>query len=449
MEQRVNVHAMIGEPITTLQMDTIMRISENVGASFMGDDRFDAYQFINRHMEDSRRIEREKRLQDEAPVKKKKAKKKEPEPETCSRCSKTLGEFDGFHDLVTNKKICYECYQIRTKESDWLERTGQLDQFQFKLDTPEKETTKPVEKRGNRMLNNLKSIMGEFGKVTTDQFKLSFQGVAVRTEKPSVANAASYAVYDAANNRMIDVMDFVLDAQGMLFKLPVTLDQLRKGDIIIVKEKPLVVKSVNKEAHSIRALNPLSNNETTHKPAGNLFGFQFITKVTSMFELMQGGQQGMNPFMMLALVGDSKEDSKISELLPFLMMGGMQQGAGANPMAQMLPFMLMSGKDGGSNNMMEMMLMSQMFNQGGGFGFNQQQPAQAQQGFGSLFGQGFPMFGENAFHPNTPASPDNTDYTEPEDETPSAPNIIDLLKSNPEEVANFIKNNPDLFKSEE
>lgn len=330
----------------------------------------------------------------------------------CSCCGVPVSNDFAYHDITnpgSNNELCDDCYKKKCQTSEWKKiDKGIKDRMKMggKKVGRKPVETKPEKKRGNHMLNNIKSLLGEFGKVTTEQFKLSFQGIAVRTEKPTTENAASYAVYDAANNRMVDVMDFVLDAQGLLFKIPVTISQLKQGDIIIVKEKPLVVKSVNAEAQSIRALNPLSNNETTHKPAGNLFGFQFITKVTSMFELTQGGQQAMNPLMMMAFMGDDEGDNKFADLLPLMMMGGFQ-GTGANPMAQMLPLMMMSGgKDGKNSSIMETMLMAQMF---GGFGGGFGAPAQAQpvqqptqgQGFGNFFGQGFPMFGATPFAPVT------------------------------------------------
>lgn len=306
----------------------------------------------------------------------------------CTLCNTHLHEHEIYYKpFSTGKgmhKLCADCYESVASTDEAIKNTG--------AETP----TKP-KKRGNSMFANMKSILGEIGKVTTEQFKLSFQGVAIRTEKPTAGTDASYAVYNPLENRMVDVMDFVLDVENVFYKIPVALNQLKQGDIIIAKDKPLVVKSVDEKKFSIRALNPITNNETTYKPAGNLFGFQFITKVVSMFDMMQPGQQ-MNPMMMLAFAGDNDGDSKFGDLLPLMMMGGMNGQAGANPMQNMLPFLMMSGK-GGDSSMMEMMMMSQMM--GGGFGGFGQQPAQQGFGFQNFFNTQAPVTEEELVDGNT------------------------------------------------
>lgn len=308
----------------------------------------------------------------------------------CRCCRETTLYSASFIDLISHERLCYTCYGILKETDEWKIKAGRKtskDLEEIELHSKEvsfdkldllTQPTKP-KKRGNNMFNNIKSIMGDFGKITTGDFKLAFQGIAIRTTKSDKYSDGTdaYAVYDADNNRMLDVMDFVLDVDNVLYKMPVALNTLKQGDIILVKDKPLVVKSVNVEAQSVRALNPISNNETTHKPAGNLFGFNFITKVTSMFDMMQptGEQAGFNPMMLMALNGDKGEG--MEGLLPLMMMGGLQGGATANPMQQMLPLMMMSDKSGDGGDMMQMMMMSQMFN-------GQQGGANP---FGAMFGQ--------------------------------------------------------------
>lgn len=243
-------------------------------------------------------------------------------------------------------------------------------------DKKSEETKKQTENGAGTMLN-IQSIVGQFGEVTNGAFKLSMQGIAIKTGKDS------YAIYDKENGRMVDVMDFVTDADGMLFQLPTQLAQLKENDIIDINNKPAIVKSVNVEEKSVLALDPATSNEFTHKFPGNLFGFEFVTKITTIFEAMggvnplaptQGGAQpAMNPLLMMTLLGKDSGSSKMKDLLPLLMMQG---NAGGNAqMQQMLPFLLM--KDGGSSKMMEMMMLSQMMGGQGANPFAFMQPAQA------------------------------------------------------------------------
>jgi hypothetical protein len=131
-----------------------------------------------------------------------------------------------------------------------------------------------INKEGENTMNiNTRNLFDGIGVDKSGLFKISMMGLAIRN------NEGRYVVYDGT--QMIDVMDMVIDAQDMIFRLPAT--EVKVGDLIISHREPLFVKAVNAD-RTLTVLNPLSDKVETVAPSKSILGFGFYTKVVSMID---------------------------------------------------------------------------------------------------------------------------------------------------------------------
>ena len=182
---------------------------------------------------------------------------------------------------------------------------------------------------------NLGNIMGDlkFGKADSRQFKLSMNGIAVRSADNK------FNVYDEKTGTLIDVAGMTFDFDA-LYVMP--SNEVVKGDIILHAGFPVFITSV--EDGKVEGVKYLDRTIIRIPATKNIFGFNFYSKVISLFgdmgassadEANPFGAMFSNPMMMMMMMGDKGSGNGSS------MFGG---------------------------DMMEMMMMSQMM--GGGQGFN-------------------------------------------------------------------------------
>lgn len=205
-------------------------------------------------------------------------------------------------------------------------------------------TDKPVEqkKENESMMNGLKF---EFGPCTNDNVKISMYGLAIRN------NAGTWVSYNRTSGEIVDVDIFNFDGGNFLFKMPVALKEVKIGDIVIHNKVPVFVTAV--EEGKLIAVDVRAGEEKSIIPTKNMFGFDFITKVVSVLDAVQGAPTpnepfgNMLPFLML-------QDGKMDKNMALMLM--MNQGNNVfanNPM--MLYFMM--SNDGKDCDMLPLMLM--------------------------------------------------------------------------------------------
>lgn len=179
----------------------------------------------------------------------------------------------------------------------------------------------------------------EYGPVDSSLISLSPYGLAIKDTK-----GAAYA-YNAATKQTVDVSGFTFDFKGMIYKMPVAVNQVAVGDMILHKGKAMFVYDIN--GTEIHAVDILRSEAKTVIPVTNMFGFNFVTKVFSMVNLDGSTPSADQPFgnlmpiMMASMVfgegetpwggtGDSMDFGKMMMLSA--MMGG------KNPFANMFNF---------------------------------------------------------------------------------------------------------------
>lgn len=221
----------------------------------------------------------------------------------------------------------------------------------------EKDIEKKVEEVLNKRKENEKMKFGnfDFGPVKdNDAIRMSPYGIAVKNA------SGAYQAYDKVNGEMMDVDIINFKADNMFFKIPVAIDAIGTGDVVIHNRKPMVVFGFSEQG-DIVAVDIAVGEKKTIMPAKSPFGFNFITKIVSLFDNMTNNTQpdaqhpfgNMLPFMMM---GDQSED--FDPMLMCMMAQG-QNGSTNMFTNPMMVYFLISNSDTKST-LMAMMAMSMM-----------------------------------------------------------------------------------------
>ena len=105
--------------------------------------------------------------------------------------------------------------------------------------------------------------------------------------------------------------------------MPAAIKDLRAGDMVLHRGKPMYVQSV--EEDGIHCIDILNSEAKVVVPVTNMFGFNFVTKVVSLMNFNAAQPSAENPFgnlmpfmMMSSVMGDDS-DNDFSKMM---MMGG-------------------------------------------------------------------------------------------------------------------------------
>lgn len=150
---------------------------------------------------------------------------------------------------------------------------------------------------------------------------LSPYGIAVRSSK------GEYLTYNAATGATVDVTGFTFDFQKMIYKMPAAIKDLRAGDMVLHRGKPMYVQSV--EEDGIHCIDILNSENKVIVPVTNMFGFNFVTKVVSLMNFNAAQPSAENPFgnlmpfmMMSSVMGDDSDNDFSKMMMMSMMMGG-------------------------------------------------------------------------------------------------------------------------------
>ena len=197
---------------------------------------------------------------------------------------------------------------------------------------------------------NMKNFNFDFGPCTNDQCHVSMYGIAVK-------NAAGvYVSYNPNTKEIVDVDILNFEGAKYMYKIPVALNDIAVGDVIIHNRKPMFVISLSTDgSNNLTCVDVCAGEQKTIVPTVNMFGFNFVTKIVSLFNMMGNGTPSpehpfgnMLPFM---LMGDNKN------IDPMMLM--MMNGNAAMNNPAMLYLMIKDNKD---IDPMMFMFMSGAFN---------------------------------------------------------------------------------------
>ena len=189
-----------------------------------------------------------------------------------------------------------------------------------------------------------KTLKFDFGPCKGKKKKMSMYGLALRN------TAGTWVPYAQASGDIIDVDMCNFDGSNFMFKIPAALSEVKIGDIVVHNKVPMFVISV--AGNKLTAVDVCAGEEKTIIPTKNMFGFDFITKIVSVFDAVQGAPTPNEPFgnmLPFLMLQDGKMDKNMALML---MMSQGNKGFTSNPMmmyammsdgvdSDMLPFMLM------------------------------------------------------------------------------------------------------------
>ena len=213
--------------------------------------------------------------------------------------------------------------------------TNDLNQLKDRIDIVETKINSNERKESNTM-NMFSALNLDFGPVASNIIRISPFGLAIKTTN------REWHTYDAVNQKIVDVSDFSfsLGDTPILYKMPVAPAAVAVGDLILHNGTPVYVVDFEDESNKsagIIVIDTDSNERKTILPVCNVFNFNFITKVVSLFNFSTGAN---------SLFGTPSADQPFGNILPMMMMSEM------------------FGKDsksGDKTDIFTIMMMSQMF----------------------------------------------------------------------------------------
>lgn len=193
----------------------------------------------------------------------------------------------------------------------------------------------------------------DFGPLKSDNVHMSMYGLAVKNRN------GNYVAWDKANESIMNVDILNFNGDGLMYKMPVPIKDIKDGDIIIHNRVPMFVVEVYEK--TLGVIDIYSGEKKNVILSKSPFGFDFATKVVSIMDFS-------------AMNGDApSEDNPFGSMWPFLMLNGSDsidpmalafmcagKGDGANPM---MMYALLASK-GNNDNLLPLMLMMN----GGKFG---------------------------------------------------------------------------------
>ena len=225
-------------------------------------------------------------------------------------------------------------YSLSTAISNHNELEKQLEKTALAVKKLKDKTTKPME-NDEKENKNMKGFNFDFGTCENNNVRLSMYGLAIKN------GAGEWVSYNPKSHEIINVDIFNMENGGKyLFKMPVGIKQIKEGDIVVHNKVPMFVTNINPDGKSFEVVDAREGECKTIIPTKNMFGFDVITKVVSLFGAFMDAPTADQPF---------------GNMLPFLMMNDKE----VDPM---VAFMLMNQQNDGnmdfmSNPMMMYMLM--------------------------------------------------------------------------------------------
>lgn len=212
--------------------------------------------------------------------------------------------------------------------------------------------SEPTKEEEDNKMNN-KIFNFDFGPIKSDNVRMSMYGLAVKNR------SGNYVAWDKANESIMNVDILNFNGDGLMYKMPVPIKDIKDGDIIIHNRVPMFVVEVYEK--TLGVIDIYSGEKKNIILSKSPFGFDFATKVVSIMDFCAMNDDAPsedNPFgnmWPLLMLNDSGSIDPMA--LAFMCAG---KGDGANPM---IMYALLASK-GNNDNLLPLMLMMN----GGKFG---------------------------------------------------------------------------------
>lgn len=220
--------------------------------------------------------------------------------------------------------------------------------------TLEKLVDERIDKKINKNKNEeekkdmMKGFNFDFGPCTDDNVRMSIYGLAVKN------NNGEWVSYNPSTKQIVNVDILNFDGRKFMFKMPVAIKDIAVGDIVIHNRVPMFVTENSKENSAITAVDVRAGEEKKILPTTSPFGFNFVTKVVSMFTAFENTPTPDTPFGNFLPFMFMNEDNN-ADIDPLIVMMMMQNG-GANVFSNPMMMYFLCG-DKIKDNIIPLMFM--------------------------------------------------------------------------------------------
>lgn len=204
--------------------------------------------------------------------------------------------------------------------------------------------------------NKMKFSNFDFGPCVNDNVRMSMYGIAIKNA------AGTYVSYDATSGEIIDVDVFNFDGGKYMFKMPVAIKDVKVGDVIIHNRTPMFVVGFAEGTGDLIVVDIRAGEKKTIMPIRNMFHFDFVTKIVSLFDMTGMAQPSVDmPFGNMLPLMLMSDDNKDMDMKDILMMSTLANGGNMGNMNPMMLYFLASNEDGDTSMkdmLLPMMLLS-------------------------------------------------------------------------------------------
>ena len=274
--------------------------------------------------------------------------------------------------VSTNDAVWGYGYSDRTNTTGYPSNIGTINTLDDRINWLENEIQKKVDKVDKVEKNEcvkendtmMKGINFDFGPCG-NAVRLSMYGMAIQNI------SGEWVSYNPDSREIINVDVFnMADGGKYMYKMPVAIADVKEGDIVIHNRVPMFVTAIN-ENGTFEVIDVRAGETKNIIPSRNMFNFNFMTKVVSLFGAFTNAPTADQPFgnmLPFLMMGENKD---IDPMMMFFMMGQGDTNVMANPM--MMYIMMKDNKD--FDPMMLMFMMNQAQPHTGNCGKHVEKPA--------------------------------------------------------------------------
>ena len=253
---------------------------------------------------------------------------------------RTNGTVSNSMDGYSNISLSYNGYDTMQSKVSELEK-----------DVSKLKKTVNTEKTQKGKEDKMTGLNFDFGPCTGDNIRMSMYGLAVKNA------SGTWVSYNKDSRQIIDVDILNFDGSRFMFKMPVAIKDIQIGDIVVHNRVPMFITEID-DCGKLFAVDVRAGEEKCIIPTRNMFGFDFVTKIVSLFDAIGGAPSPDQPFgnMLPLLIAGSDNASNIDPLMIIMMTQGGQGVDASNPwmlyalmkdnenMNSLLPLLLLGGK---------------------------------------------------------------------------------------------------------
>ena len=227
---------------------------------------------------------------------------------------RTDGNVSNAINGYSNISLSYDGYAMQGKISELEKDVSQLKK------------TVNTEKTQKGKEDKMTGLNFDFGPCTGDNIRMSMYGLAVKNA------SGTWVSYNKDSRQIIDVDILNFDGSRFMFKMPVAIKDIQIGDIVVHNRVPMFITEID-DCGKLFAVDVQAGEEKCIIPTRNMFGFDFVTKIVSLFDAIGEAPSPDQPFgnMLPLLIAGSDNASNIDPLMVMMMTQGVQGVDASSP----------------------------------------------------------------------------------------------------------------------